>query len=81
MPSHTHTISVSSVGTHTHSYFNNNGNGGQSSTDGKGAWGAWKNTGEAGSHSHTAYASSAGSTRAHENMPPYETIHRWKRTA
>ena len=34
-----------------------------------------------GDHSHTVTVGSTGGNTAHENRPPFEVVHRWKRTA
>lgn len=77
---HEHMASCSTDGLHKHTLSAMSGGG---NSHQQGSWdGSFKKvtTSEDGGHSHTITISSAGNNKPHENMMPYDTVNRWKRT-
>lgn len=85
MPTHSHSASSSNTGEHTHTFDRPRGDSNYSNGNSNPWWGpkytATETTHLAGSHSHTITVNSAGSSNAHNNMPPYVTYYCWERTA
>ena len=88
---HTHSANCSTNGAHTHSLmFSWQSEAGSSKApvylqdtgDGSGSAGRSSNgVSVEGNHNHTITISSSGEGKPHNNMMPYETVYRWKRTA
>ena len=82
MPNHSHVISIASAGNHRHKIKSRSREASEATTPG----GGWDTPGSYyteydGTHTHVATASATGNNVKHNNMPPYEVIYRWKRTA
>lgn len=82
MPNHSHVISIASAGNHRHKINSRSREASAADTPG----GGWDTPGSYyteydGIHTHAATASATGNNAKHNNMPPYEVIYRWKRTA
>ena len=82
MPNHSHVISIASAGKHRHKINSRSREAREATTPGSG----WDTPGSYyteydGTHTHAATASATGNNAKHNNMPPYEVIYRWKRTA
>ena len=88
---HDHSANCSTNGAHTHSLmFSWQSEAGSSKApvylqdtgDGSGSAGRSSNgVSVEGNHNHTITIASSGEGRPHNNMQPYETVYRWKRTA
>ena len=77
---HEHMASCSTDGLHNHTLSAMSGGG---NSHQQGSWdGSFQTvtTSKNGEHSHTITISSAGNNKPHENMMPYDTVNRWKRT-
>ena len=73
--SHTHTASSNTTGAHTHSYEAlGNFDGLQTLANGVINIGGTRQTGSAGSHSHTITVDSTGSSGTNANLPPYYAL-------
>ena len=82
MPNHSHVINIASAGNHRHKIKSKSREASAPDTPGSG----WNTPGSYyteydGTHTHAATASATGNNAKHNNMPPYEVIYRWKRTA
>lgn len=90
LPPHSFSGTTSTAGGHAHGFrgAQNGGNDDRTTryenTDDYGRTRAWLQsnaTDVAGEHDHTFTTNTLGSGVKHNNMQPYEVIHRWKRTA
>lgn len=85
MPVHNHGFSgtTSTNGAHSHGYEVSKGYGDAQSADWTRYEGSYWQTTTDGNHNHTfsGTTSNTGRSAAHNNMPPYITVYRWRRTA
>ena len=86
LPAHSHTGTTNSNGNHTHTVTMNRTNKKGNETDT--VWSYSENlcgsgsvtTSTNGSHTHSFTTNTTGSNTSHNNMQPYITVYRWKRT-
>ena len=86
LPAHSHTGTTNSNGNHTHTVTMNRTNKRGNETDT--VWSYSENlcgsgsvtTSTNGSHTHSFTTNTTGSNTSHNNMQPYITVYRWKRT-
>lgn len=88
MPSHTHTATVSTNGGHTHQIgtdkdatYTSSGSCWSVHNASSGASYVNGYTSNNGSHTHTVTLANTGNGNAHNNMPPYLSVHVWKRVS
>lgn len=81
MPSHSHSGSTSTNGDHSHTVttFNVFGKIYGNSSDGYCTGSTNRTTSTNGNHQHSINIDNTGGDMAHNNMQPYEVVHRWKR--
>lgn len=83
MPSHGHAATSAATGDHTHGITtgnNTNAPYNMVSTQARDT-NTTRYTKSSGNHTHTISIGSTGGNQPHENMPPYQVINRWRRTA
>lgn len=85
MPNHTHSGTTSSVGDHSHARPGwikvASGDDKQAANKDKISSDSNFGTDPAGGHYHTLNINSVGNGQAHNNLPPYEAVAIWRRTA
>lgn len=85
--SHTHTASTSSAGSHQHAPQNGTWSAYAGGNANAPTWGTSSGstgnmiTAWAGDHTHTVTVNSTGSSGTNANMPAYQTLYAWRRTA
>ncbi|MEM6432958.1 MAG: hypothetical protein AAF773_03735 [Cyanobacteria bacterium P01_D01_bin.115] len=93
-PIHNHSGSTNTAGAHAHTANNNSSHRSSNELAGQGTaaggsfldrimvWiGGNFGTSTAGGHAHTVTTNNVGGGQPHENMPPYQVVYRWVRTA
>ena len=84
LPSHTHTATCEETGAHVHRYtsqtlYSKNNSGGQSSSASN-SWSSY-NTESAGDHTHAITVDDTNQQRGEVYLPPYISVHMWRRVS